>query len=334
MRELLYVLQVLVVLRREDFFSALLGDEADHTAASHSLSGAFATFCAFSLPAAGPGTDSIALQQQAGKGFRGRCLEIVAPVILSMTYFPDSHGDADCLASAVELLHQVYCHLPARRRMLSAAAATIEDLTSCLDAQGMAPAAGSSAEELKVLQAGAGGLQIKLAVASETMVKRCYIIPGLQLERARQLTGGASEAADYSSAVEAAGSADRRQEAATLQLCWRLMAAVTRDFGADTLIQHDSITVPLHHILEGVLQYGVYESLHALRCSSNHAAGVQLHEQACASVWLLVPVVSAMAGAWMQCEKELLPFLPEMLKTTAATISAAANFVTLDEIRY
>ncbi len=325
---------MLLVLRRATYNSASLEDDADHTAARRqALSGALAILCAFSLPAAGPGTDGTALQQQAGTGFRGRCLEIVAPVILSMLYFPDSRGDADCLASAVELLHQVYGHLPARRRMLSAAAATIEDSTSCLDAQGMAPPAGSIAEELKVLEAGAGDLQIKLAVVSLTLVKRCYTIPGLQLKRARQLTGGASEAADYTSAIEAADSPERRQDAVTLQLCWQLVAAAAEDFGADTLIQGDSVIVSIHRILKEVLRHGVYESLHALGCIGSHATGLRLHQQACGFVWLLAPVVSAVAGAWMQCESEPLPFLPEMLKSTAETISAAAKFFTPDEVR-
>ncbi len=334
MSTLVHVLQVLVVLSRVKFDSASLEDDAGHTSAKReALIGAIAMFCALCLPVTGLCTDSASPQQQDGAGLRGRCLETAAPVVLSMLLFSDDHSHADCLPSVVALLHSVYHHQPARCKMLTAAAATIEDLTSCRNAQGMAPAAESTAVEFNDLRSGAGVLQHKLALLSWNMVQRCYTIPGLQLQRARQSTDGASDAG-YTSAVEAAGSEERRLDAALLQLCWRMMAAVAEDFGADTLIQHDSVIVLLHHILQEVLQHGVYELLHVFRCGSNLAAGVQLHQGACAPVWLLAPVVSAMAGAWLQCESEPLPFLPEMLKHTAETISAAAKFFTPDEIRF
>ncbi len=331
--KLVHVLQILVVLSRVSFDSASPEDGARHTSARReALIGAIMSFCALCLPINRLCTGSAAPQQQAGAGLHGRCLETAAPVILSMLLFSDDHGNADCQASVVALLHRVYDHQPARCKMLTAAAATSKDPTSCLDAQGMAPAVDSTASELKVLQSGAGVLQHKLALFSLNMVQRCYTIPGLQLQRARQSRDGASDAG-YNSAVEAAGHPERRQDAAALQLCWQLMAAVAQDFGADTLIQHDSVIPSMHHVLEEVLQHGAYELLHVLGCSSNHAAGVQLHQQACAPVWLLAPVVSAMAGAWLQCESEPLPFLPEMLKNIAETISAVAKFFTPDDIR-
>ena len=324
------VLQVLAVLSRVSFDSDSLEDDAGYTSAKcKALSGAIGIFCAFSLPRT---RLCAAPQQQASAGLRERCLESVAPVILSMLLFSNNRGDANHLVSVVVLLQHVYNHVPARCKMLTAAA-TAEDYTWRLDAQGTAAAVESTAEEFKTVQSGAPYLQLVLAVVSLNRVQRCYTIPGLQLKRARQSTVGATDADGYASAVEAAGSADRRKGAATLQLCMQLMAAAAKDCGADTLIQRDSVISSLQLILKEVLQHGVCESLHALGCISSHAAGVRLHRQACDLVWLLIPVVSAVAGAWMQCEKEPLPLLPEMLMSAAETISDAAKFFTPDILR-